>query len=60
MGAYSVREKQGLVPDLQLDDSHYELNQGHSRGEQLPRALIITLVRGARSTGFSSRQRYHR
>jgi hypothetical protein len=25
MGAYSVREKQGLVPDLQLDDSHYEL-----------------------------------
>jgi hypothetical protein len=22
MGAYSVREKQGLVPDLQLDDSH--------------------------------------
>jgi hypothetical protein len=25
MDAYSVREKQGLVPDLQLDDSHYEL-----------------------------------
>jgi hypothetical protein len=25
MGAYSVREKQGLVPDLQIDDSHYEL-----------------------------------
>jgi hypothetical protein len=23
--AYSVCEKQGLVPDLQLDDSHYEL-----------------------------------
>jgi hypothetical protein len=23
MDAYSVREKQGLVPDLQLDDSHY-------------------------------------
>jgi hypothetical protein len=25
MGAYSVREKQGFVPGLQLDDSHYEL-----------------------------------
>jgi hypothetical protein len=25
MDAYSVREKHGLVPDLQLDDSHYEL-----------------------------------
>jgi hypothetical protein len=25
MDDYSVREKQGLVPDLQLDDSHYEL-----------------------------------
>jgi hypothetical protein len=25
MGACSVREKQGLVPDLQLDDLHYEL-----------------------------------
>jgi hypothetical protein len=24
-GAHSVREKQGLVPDLQLGDSHYEL-----------------------------------
>ena len=23
MGTYSVREKQGLVSDLQLDDSHY-------------------------------------
>jgi hypothetical protein len=33
MDACSVREKQGLVPDLQLDDSrHYELKaQGHSR-----------------------------
>ena len=31
MDAYSVREKQGLVPDLQLDDSHYELK--HSRGQ---------------------------
>jgi hypothetical protein len=25
MDAYSVREKQGLVPDLQIDDPHYEL-----------------------------------
>jgi hypothetical protein len=25
MGAYFVREKQGLVLDLQLDDPHYEL-----------------------------------
>jgi hypothetical protein len=33
MDAYSVREKQGLVPDLQLDDSHCELKQGHSRGQ---------------------------
>jgi hypothetical protein len=25
MDAYSVREKQGLVPDLQIDGPHYEL-----------------------------------
>jgi hypothetical protein len=25
MDAYSVRENQGLVPDLQIDDPHYEL-----------------------------------
>jgi hypothetical protein len=25
MDACSVREKQGLVPDLQIDDPHYEL-----------------------------------
>jgi hypothetical protein len=25
VGAYFVREKQGLVLDLELDDSHYEL-----------------------------------
>jgi hypothetical protein len=40
MGAYSVREKQGLVPDLQLDDSHYEL-----KGIR---------VDSSRSTGFST------
>ena len=25
MDAYSVREKQGLVPDLKIDGPHYEL-----------------------------------
>jgi hypothetical protein len=27
MGDHSVREKQGFVPDLQLDDPHYTLQQ---------------------------------
>jgi hypothetical protein len=48
MDAYSVREKQGLVPDLQLDDFHYELKGirvGSSR---------TNYNDGVRSTGFST------
>jgi hypothetical protein len=30
MGAYSVREKQELVPNLQLDDSHYEFKSSRA------------------------------
>jgi hypothetical protein len=52
MGAYSVREKQGLVPDLQLDDSHYELKGIRSCGQA--RALITNYNGGVRSTGFST------
>jgi hypothetical protein len=51
MGAYSVREKQGLVPGLQLDDPHYELKG--IRVEHSARALI-TVAHGVRSTGFST------
>jgi hypothetical protein len=39
-GAYSVHEKQGLVPDLQFDDSHYELKGIHVDSSR----TIITMV----------------
>jgi hypothetical protein len=54
MDAYSVRKKQGLVPDLQLDDSHYELKGirvGSSR---------TNYNGGVRSTGFSTGSISHR
>jgi hypothetical protein len=37
MDAHSVREKQGLVPDLQIDDPHYEQQpreQGGANGRK--------------------------
>ena len=48
MDAYSVREKQGLVPDLQLDDSHYEL-----KGIRVDSSRT-NYNGGVRSTGFST------
>jgi hypothetical protein len=48
MGAYSVREKQGLVPDLQLEDSHYEL-----KGIRVDSSRT-NYNGGVRSTGFCS------
>jgi hypothetical protein len=46
--AYSVREKQGLVPDLQLDDSHYEL-----KGIRVDSSRT-NYSGGVHSTGFST------
>jgi hypothetical protein len=48
MGAYSVREKQGLVPDLQLGDSHYGL-----KGIRVD-SSHTNCNGGVRSTGFST------
>jgi hypothetical protein len=48
MDAYSVREKQGLVPDLQLGDSHYEL-----KGIRVDSSRT-NYNGGVRSTGFST------
>jgi hypothetical protein len=48
MGAYSVRKKQGLVPGLQLDDSHYEL-----KGIRVDSSRT-NYNGGVRSTGFST------
>jgi hypothetical protein len=48
LGAYSVHEKQGLVPDLQLDESHYEL-----KGIRVDSSRT-NYSGGVRSTGFSA------
>jgi hypothetical protein len=48
MDAYSVREKQGLVPDLQLDGSHYEL-----KGIRVDSSRT-NYNGGVHSTGFST------
>jgi hypothetical protein len=48
MGAYSVREKQGIVPDLQLGDSQYEL-----KGIRVDSSRT-NYNGGVRSTGFST------
>jgi hypothetical protein len=47
-GAYSVREKQGLVPDLQIDGPHYEL-----KGIRVD-SSNTSYNGGLRSTGFST------
>jgi hypothetical protein len=51
MDAYSVREKQqGLVPDLQIDDPHYEL-----KGIRVDNSNANYLYNGGlRSTGYST------
>ena len=48
MDAYSVREKQGLVPDLQIDDPHYEL-----KGIRVD-SSNANYNGGLRSTGYST------
>jgi hypothetical protein len=48
MDTYSVREKQGLVPDLQIDDPHYEL-----KGIRVD-SSNTNYNGGLRSTGFST------
>jgi hypothetical protein len=48
MDACSVREKQGLVPDLQIDDPHYEL-----KGIRVD-SSNANYNGGLRSTGFST------
>jgi hypothetical protein len=52
MDAYSVREKQRRVPDLQLDDSHYEL-----KGICMEHSARTNYNGGVRSTGFSTGHR---
>jgi hypothetical protein len=48
MDAYSVYEKQGLVPDLQIDDPHYEL-----KGIRVD-SSNANYNGGLRSTGYST------
>jgi hypothetical protein len=48
MSAYSVREKQGLVPDLQIDEPHYDLKDIRVGSSH------TNYSGGARSTGFST------
>jgi hypothetical protein len=48
MDAHSVREKQGLVPDLQIGDPHYEL-----KGIRVD-SSNANYSGGLRSTGYST------
>jgi hypothetical protein len=56
IGAVSVREKQGLVPDLQIDSPHNDLTT--SSGVFVPTAPAPTpstnYKRGLSSTGYST------
>jgi hypothetical protein len=63
MDAYSVREKQGLVPDLQIDDPHYELKGirvDSSNASQLQRWAPQHRVRSTGPVSPSQERARHR
>jgi hypothetical protein len=56
MDAHSVREKQGLVPDLQIDDPHYARSRTSVSPAPTPTTTVGSAAPGALHRGVAKKQ----